>query len=704
MNNQEKLYWKFDVSTFKLLGRELITDRITAVYELVKNCYDANATKVELLFTEVTKRSDKSTIIIRDNGIGMSIDDIKNKWMVVGTSSKRGSQFSPKPFNRRYIGEKGVGRFAVDKLGGHLHIRTKREGDTQVLNVIINWEEYEDKMKNQLNLGFQEFTKVENEFYFEEDNDFLIGTELKITRLHEAWDSNIIGRLYDQLSKILSPTHQATYPFKIFIDAPDYEKQEIKTKPLEDFATYSANIPFDKESGKQGSLVFNEKEVKFEIDWIAKPIFGFITINYYFFDTEAIKKLRAYYPNMPKDVLEGVKIYRDGVICTPFAEALSELGNRRDVLGIDKRRYNDAFEKISNRELIGIIEITRNENDKIIDATNRQDFVYNDEYTALKLFNIQQIDEFTKYRKYYREKNKERVQNNLRQATADVKTINKEIKKIVKENPQFATILDSVSKLSERVEKTVKEGVKEQEEERKDFTRKENIYLSLMSLQDYATNLAHAIRLLLGKIKRGAEFFKTHYPNPNYEAQFLRASILIYEEMNRMSKVVDFMLSYAAVDITPIEINIRHFLEELLFESYLLQLEGEDIKVELEGKEKLELTLSAKFLEDVFQNIIANAIKALQKTEDKKIKCEYYVVDNQLIIIFSDNGMGIKEGDEDKIFDIYYTTTAEQGGAGLGLYIAQKRMEALQGSIELIPSIFAPNGASFKIILPLNDK
>jgi HSP90 family molecular chaperone len=108
-----KLKWRFDASTFKLLGRGLITDRITAIYELVKNCYDANATTVEVEFFHAQKRGSRSRIVIRDDGVGMSLADIRDKWLVVGTSSKRKTAFSPAPFNRRYIGEKGVGRFAT---------------------------------------------------------------------------------------------------------------------------------------------------------------------------------------------------------------------------------------------------------------------------------------------------------------------------------------------------------------------------------------------------------------------------------------------------------------------------------------------------------------------------------------------------------------------------------------------------------------
>jgi len=137
------LKWRFDVNTFRLIGRELITDRITAVYELVKNCYDANATTVNVIFKNVGHNSKDGQIIISDNGIGMSFTDVRDKWMVVGTASKRNELYSPKPFKRRYVGEKGIGRFAVDKLGRKVQISTKKEGEAKKLVVDIDWYQYE---------------------------------------------------------------------------------------------------------------------------------------------------------------------------------------------------------------------------------------------------------------------------------------------------------------------------------------------------------------------------------------------------------------------------------------------------------------------------------------------------------------------------------------------------------------------------------
>lgn len=87
-NQVNFLSFNFDVSAYRLLGRELITDRITALFEIVKNAYDANANRVEIEFLDVQPRTKKSKIIIKDDGLGMTLDDLKNKWMVIGTSSK----------------------------------------------------------------------------------------------------------------------------------------------------------------------------------------------------------------------------------------------------------------------------------------------------------------------------------------------------------------------------------------------------------------------------------------------------------------------------------------------------------------------------------------------------------------------------------------------------------------------------------------
>uniref|UniRef100_UPI001146E148 ATP-binding protein n=1 Tax=Allomuricauda sp. CP2A TaxID=1848189 RepID=UPI001146E148 len=86
--------------------------------------------------------------------------------------------------------------------------------------------------------------------------------------------------------------------------------------------------------------------------------------------------------------------------------------------------------------------------------------------------------------------------------------------------------------------------------------------------------------------------------------------------------------------------------------------------------------------------------------KNKLIKCSTITTKDDVTILFSDNGIGIKEEDKFRIFDIFFTKTAEDGGAGMGLYMVKTRIEAMQGEIEVVENELKPTGATFKIKLP----
>jgi len=283
-NNKENntLRWRFDVNTFRLIGRELITDRITAVFELVKNSYDANATRVAIEFKDVSSKNSNSKIIITDNGEGMSYDDISNKWMVVGTNNKRIKHTSSPPFNRRYVGEKGIGRFAVDKLGNKVIIKTKRKGETEWLNVSINWNLYEEKSANkQLTL----FTDIENDFYREPANKDEQGTSLIISEINEIWSLYDIQRLYKEVSKIISPFYPINPPFNVYIDSndfSDFSEKKVEAESIK-YASHTAKIGYSLETKKQEVLRFNEKTGEIYTVGENFKSFGPIKLELYFF-------------------------------------------------------------------------------------------------------------------------------------------------------------------------------------------------------------------------------------------------------------------------------------------------------------------------------------------------------------------------------------------------------------------------------------
>jgi signal transduction histidine kinase len=704
----QSLKWRFDVNTFRLLGRELITDRITAVFELVKNCYDANATRVTVDFHNVSSsKNDNRKITISDNGTGMSFSDIKDKWMVVGTNSKRTQTYSAPPFNRKLVGEKGIGRFAVDKLGERLLIQTKQKSESRLLSVNINWDEYEVLAKEPKQGQLSLFTEVENFYSFSSASSDLHGTKLEITKISEDWSPSDIERLYKELSRLTSPFYPLNPPFDIYINSneyKDYNNRLVKPDPVK-FYTYYKELSYDHELRKQEIFKFDKTSGKIISEWVEEKIFGPVRMRIYYFNEGAKKRYNTAYKNDDTRI-DGIKIYRDGIIATPFAEYEGDLGKKRDILGIDKRRWGSAFDKVSTREIIGVVDITKTENPQIIDSTNRQDFLNTPEYTKLKEFIIDQVDVFGDLKKWERNSKRSVVERDLQKAGQDVKmftqTIEKIEKEFLKEKPQFSDVFVPLKQQASSLSSVISQSINEQKKFQKDVIRKENIYLSLMSLQDYASNISHAIRTSLGKIKRMAEFFKENFPNPIFDELFKQYALLIYDEMGTLVRVTDFMLSYASSEIDFEDFSVRSLIEDLLLKTYVETFKSENISVVVEIKNDFIVNTNKKFFEDIFQNLVSNSVKALKDTEDKVIKCTGFLDDDNFTLYFSDNGTGVSQDDAKWIFGLYNTRTAEQGGSGIGLYIVEKRIEALKGSVELVESEFRPVGATFKIKLPFN--
>jgi HSP90 family molecular chaperone len=131
----------FDVSSGlkSVLGSELITNDEVAIFELVKNSFDASATRVDLFFAD-------RQIVVTDNGIGMSYEDITSKWLFVAYSAKRATN-RPEDFRdeiaerKHYAGSKGIGRFSSDRLGQIVYLQTRRKGESDgpVHSVRVDW-------------------------------------------------------------------------------------------------------------------------------------------------------------------------------------------------------------------------------------------------------------------------------------------------------------------------------------------------------------------------------------------------------------------------------------------------------------------------------------------------------------------------------------------------------------------------------------
>ena len=707
------LKWRFDVSTFQLIGRELITDRVTALFELVKNSYDANARKVTVTFENVSPSADNpekpvtgSRITIKDDGYGMSFSDVRDKWMVIGTSSKRKDKVSPAPFNRRCVGEKGIGRFAVDKLGSKVNIITKKAGDAQWLNVEIDWNRYARLMEAD---GINLFTDIDNNYSYVTANDISeSGTTLVITDIRELWKKGDVEHFINESARITSPFLRLNPSFRVLTEAAEYGIKDYGESSTSDLtlATIIESISYG--NGMQESLQYNE--TTHSIDKVLIPIksFGGINFKIYYFEPEDRDKYRRKYKFDP---IDGVKIYRDGMLTTPFVETEKDNDNKRDILGIDKRVWANIFDKISSRQFIGVLDITKEENPLIIDATNRQDFLDNAEYKELKQFIVLQLEALESFRKWTREQLKQNNNRALEEAKIQVSRFAGAINGLSNEYPHLRESLQPLLADAKSADKAFDKAIKQQKEAEREFKRKESTYLGIISLRSFSIDIAHSVRTAIAKIMSDARFFMDRYPNPALDDKFLKYAHEIYDVMVTLSRIVDYELSFSKTNVEFEEIRLSSLVGDI-FNRWEGHLNESGITVDLGNLDKdIVLKSNRQFFVEIFDNLIDNAIKAMAHSDRKVIKVSLFedraygnngvLSKDNAKILFSDTGCGIPLEKREWVFGIYNTTTERQGGAGVGLYIVRTRINSMKGKVVVTDSEFGDVGATFEMTIPL---
>jgi hypothetical protein len=111
-----------------LLGDQLIKDPGVAVFELVKNAFDADSPSATVTMSHVENQT-RGQIIVEDCGVGMDANTVTGVWLEPGTDyrvrQKDKGELTHK-FRRVPIGEKGVGRFAAHKLGKRIRLVTRK--------------------------------------------------------------------------------------------------------------------------------------------------------------------------------------------------------------------------------------------------------------------------------------------------------------------------------------------------------------------------------------------------------------------------------------------------------------------------------------------------------------------------------------------------------------------------------------------------
>ena len=206
--SDNQLSFKISTGLKNIIGRDLITDDFVAVFELVKNSFDAYAKNVVITFNQ-----DKITIA--DDGKGMNLEDIQNKWLFVAYSAKKEGVEDNSTNNTNqdyrdivqskkiYAGAKGIGRFSCDRLGSKLVLTTKKKENFSLEQIEVDWNDFE---KNSTEAFVDIKVKHRTVVPISRDQKKLEkGTILEITNLNSTWNREKKIALKHSLEKLINP-------------------------------------------------------------------------------------------------------------------------------------------------------------------------------------------------------------------------------------------------------------------------------------------------------------------------------------------------------------------------------------------------------------------------------------------------------------------------------------------------------------------
>lgn len=332
-----------------IIGRGLILDDNIAIIELIKNSKDAGSPSVKLHFKEKTS-SAPSELILKDFGHGMTIDDIRDKWLNIAYSEKKvANSDRDKPF----AGSKGVGRFSCDRLGKELTLYTKSaHGD--FIKLPINWELFETGSKDaEISTVKLQYEVLPKEDFLAEigENAFSSGTVLKISILRAAWGNRKLHKLKSELEKFISdPDSGFGVALKIY-DAPEVT---IENTVFKDLALRTYNIV--------SSIDAEGQMLKTELLYHGEPVYSYevanpythlknikVSIFYMNFSSKLFFKKRTGYAS---NDFGSVFLFLNGFRVSPYGNP------KNDWLGLDQRKTQGTARNLGTRDVIGQVTVT----------------------------------------------------------------------------------------------------------------------------------------------------------------------------------------------------------------------------------------------------------------------------------------------------------------------------------------------------------
>ena len=376
----KNLSFKVSAGLKSLIGKELITDEYVAIFELVKNSFDARATDIKIIFENIY--SENSKIIIIDNGKGMNFEELKNKWLFVAYSAKKDGtedqnetvDYRDKIATKRlFAGAKGVGRFSCDRLGSKLNLLTiKKKPSSVIESISINWDDFEKNSKDEfVDIG------VKHEVLDNVNYNISHGTVLEIFDLRDEWNRDKLLRLKQSLEKLINPNKDNDNITIEMIVEEEAENDTNAKRTTEKINGIIINTIFEKlnlkttqiitEISNEGTQIIttllDRGKLIYKISEKNNYSIADININLFYLNQLAktnFTKLMGVRPVRYGSVF----LYKNGFRIYPFGE------EGEDILKLDRRKIQGQRRYLGTRELIGRIEIV-GVNDEFVETTSR---------------------------------------------------------------------------------------------------------------------------------------------------------------------------------------------------------------------------------------------------------------------------------------------------------------------------------------------
>jgi signal transduction histidine kinase len=657
----------------KLIGEELISDEVVALSELVKNSHDADASTVTVTFRGVTGPG--GSLEVRDDGMGMDVTTLLGRWMEPAASTKvgKGRQITSK--GRRVLGEKGVGRFAADKLARCLEIVSRCQGRPDEVQAIVDWDLYDN--------GTLLLSEVQNRWEIRPARDVSPhGTLLRMTGLRTAWSERMFRRLSIRLSRLLSPFRQNS-PFVIRIESDEFPHYsgELRADFL-DRAPYRVAAEFD---GKQGiSLSLNGKPPVVE-RWNGQGELacGPVCIRLYVFDLEG-EALAKIGPRMEARAWlrewTGVSIYRDGFRVWPYGEP------HDDWLRLDQRRVNSPVDHLSNNQVIGFIDIARDRNPGLKDQTNREGLIHNqslDDLRRLVYFVLQAV-----------EAERQSIRHPARRARGGVVC-----------QPEAISVSEELVRLATKAGGEVGRELRELRRRLDQQTAHEQSrqgqmmegYSGLAAIGQMAAGMLPLLPLETQRMQAELEKLRNiltgrRIPEAREAMESLASSLTHISEQQQLVLAASGSTERRrAIDVTA---EIAAFQDMV---RPLLDGQGFTIEVSCPATEVMRTEMRPENFFCLLQILMSNSIDWARRVEAPRIRIVVAAADDSCEIVFSDNGPGIAEDIAGRIFEPLFSR--KEGGRGMGLTIARQLVESHGGRISVILD-GRRRGANFQVLLP----